>query len=100
MIPEVGWSRTFADPILLPNGSKLRTLRDVGYFIARLPKQVRHAGMTRGDQALMSVVEDSSDTMLPRIGIMRALHRHHKVPAPSPLRRRRDYKLRKAGKGK
>jgi hypothetical protein len=31
--------RTFADPIPLTEGGELRTLRDAGNFIARLPKR-------------------------------------------------------------
>jgi hypothetical protein len=33
-----GWSRKFEDPILLPDGGQLKTLRDAGHFIAKLPK--------------------------------------------------------------
>jgi hypothetical protein len=40
-MPE-GWSRTFADPIILQDGRKLITLRDAGEFITRLPK-TKHA---------------------------------------------------------
>lgn len=34
-----GWSRRFADPILLPNGGTLRTLRDAANYITKLPKR-------------------------------------------------------------
>src|SRR5882762_10509432 len=33
-----GWSREFDDPIPLPRGRRLVTLRDAGYFITKLPK--------------------------------------------------------------
>jgi hypothetical protein len=33
-----GWSRAFDDPIVLPDGSTLRTLRDAGEYVAQLPK--------------------------------------------------------------
>jgi len=33
-----GWDRTLDDPILLPDGRELRTLRDAGNYIASLPK--------------------------------------------------------------
>ncbi len=32
------WDELFDDPILLPDGGKLITLRDAGDYIARLPK--------------------------------------------------------------
>jgi len=37
-LTERGWSRTFDDPIPLPDGGELRTLREAGNFIAKLPK--------------------------------------------------------------
>jgi hypothetical protein len=33
-----GWDRAFDDPIPLPGRGELRTLRDAGNFIAKLPK--------------------------------------------------------------
>jgi hypothetical protein len=38
-MPEKGWHRPFADPIPLPDGGELRTLRDAGNYIAKLPKR-------------------------------------------------------------
>jgi hypothetical protein len=31
---EIGWHRAFFDPIPLPGGGELRTLRDAGEFIS------------------------------------------------------------------
>ena len=36
---DKGSHRTFDDPIPLPDGGELRTLRDAGNFIAKLPKR-------------------------------------------------------------
>jgi hypothetical protein len=33
-----GWSRQFTEPIPLPNGRKLSTLRDAALYITKLPK--------------------------------------------------------------
>jgi hypothetical protein len=33
-----GWNRQFDDPIPLPNGSKLVTLRDAALYVTKLPK--------------------------------------------------------------
>jgi hypothetical protein len=33
-----GWSRKFEDPIELPNGKQLVTLRDAALYITKLPK--------------------------------------------------------------
>jgi len=38
-----GWSREFDDPIPLPRGRRLVTLRDAGYFITKLPKAEHEA---------------------------------------------------------
>jgi len=37
-MPDTGWQRTFDDPIILPDGGELRTLRDAANYITRLPK--------------------------------------------------------------
>jgi hypothetical protein len=36
---EDGWDPTFDDPIPLPGGGELRTLRDAGNYIAKLPRR-------------------------------------------------------------
>ena len=83
MMPDKGWSRTFVDPIPLPGGSELRTLRDAGHFIAKLPKREHDAPRWQAAmQALLLVVEHGGDTMLPRIGMMRALYPGERVPTP------------------
>ena len=38
MKPAVGWARPFDDPILLPGGRELLTLRDAADYIMKLPK--------------------------------------------------------------
>jgi hypothetical protein len=70
-----GWSRPFDDPIPLPGGGKLLTLRDAADYITRLPKREHDAPAWRAAiEALMLVAERGGDTMLPRIGMMRALY--------------------------
>jgi hypothetical protein len=74
-LTDKGWHRTFDDPIPLPDAGELRTLRDAGNFIAGLPKREHDTFAWRAAiQALMLVAEHGGDTMLPRIGIMRALY--------------------------
>jgi hypothetical protein len=82
-MPEKGWNRSFDDPISLPGGGELRTLRDAGNFIAKLPKRDHDApAWLAAIQALMLVVEHGGDTMLPRIGIVRALYPSEGGPTP------------------
>jgi hypothetical protein len=50
-------------------------LRDAGNYIAKLPKAEHDAPeWETAIRALMLVVKHGGDTMLPRIGIIRALH--------------------------
>ena len=75
MMTDKGWQRAFDDPIPLPGGGKLVTLRDAATFITKLPKREHDAPEWRAAiEALMLVAEHGGDTMLPRIGIMRALY--------------------------
>jgi hypothetical protein len=84
-----GWDRAFDDPIPLPDGRELRALRDAGNYIAKLPKAEQHAPewATAIAAALLLVVKHGGDTLLPRIGIMRALRRNHQPPEPTPRKK-------------
>jgi hypothetical protein len=82
-MPDKGWHRTFDDPIPLTGGGELRTLRDAGNYIAKLSKREHDTFARRAAiEALMLVAEHGGDTMLPRIGIMRALYPDGAVPTP------------------
>jgi hypothetical protein len=48
--PVRGWDRAFDDPIPLPNGCELVTLRDAGDYIAKLPKREHDAPESQADQ--------------------------------------------------
>jgi hypothetical protein len=71
-----GWSRVFDDPIQLPDGQELKTLRDAGQYIASLPKRQHNSTEWQAAvEALMLIVEHGGPTMLARIGMMKALNR-------------------------
>jgi hypothetical protein len=72
------WSRKFDEPILLPNGRKLATLKDAGEYITKLPAAEHSATEWQtAMQALMLVATAGhGPTMLARIGIMKALSRN------------------------
>jgi hypothetical protein len=83
------WSRRFDDPIPLPNGRELVTLKDAGDFITKLPKAEHSATEWQtAMKVLILVAEKGGDTMLARMGIMQALHRHDR-PEPAERRRKR-----------
>ena len=69
-----GWARKFDEPIPLPKGKPLVTLREAATCITKLPKAEHDAaGMAGRDEALLLVAEHGGPTMLARIGMMRAL---------------------------
>lgn len=71
-----GWSRKFDEPITMPNGRHLVTLKNAGAFITKLPKAEHTAPEWQAAmEALMLVATRSGPTMLARIGIMKALNR-------------------------
>jgi hypothetical protein len=72
-----GWSREFYDPIPLPRGRQLVTLKDAGTYITKLSKaEQKLAEWQTAMQALLLVVEQNGPTMFARIGMMQALHRN------------------------
>ena len=71
------WTRKFDEPIPVPKGCRLVTLRDAGDYIAKLPKaKYLTAEWQAAMFALMLVVDLNGPTMMARIGMLRALNRH------------------------
>jgi hypothetical protein len=72
-----GWKREFDEPIPLPSGRSLVTLKDAGTYITKLPKS-DHATpeWQAAMESLILVAEQGGPTMFARIGIMRAMNRH------------------------
>jgi hypothetical protein len=90
-----GRSREFDEPIALPDGRKLVTLRDAASYITALPKKEADTREWQtAIEALMLVVEFGGPTMFARIGVMRALNRHH-VPEFNPSRKEYHWGRRK-----
>jgi hypothetical protein len=84
----VSWDQQFSDPIELPSGRKLVTLRDAALYITKLPKAERDAPEWQAAmEALLLVAEHDGPTMFARIGVMRALQRHKRKAAPAPRRK-------------
>ncbi|OAF11764.1 hypothetical protein AYJ54_07850 [Bradyrhizobium centrolobii] len=84
----MGWSARFDDPIALPDGRKLETLRDAGEYIAGLPKVMHDAPEWQAAmEALILVAELGGPTMFARIGFMRALNRGKPNPQVAPRRK-------------
>jgi hypothetical protein len=76
-VTESGWSRKFDEPIPLPKGRQLKTFKDAGNYITKLPKADHMAAEWQvAMEALILVATHGGPTMFARIGVMRALNRH------------------------
>jgi hypothetical protein len=79
-----GWGRAFDDPIALPNGRKLNTLRDAASYITGLPEKMhKRDHWQTAMQALMLCAERGqagADPMLARIAVARAPPRRKPRP--------------------
>lgn len=85
----MAWDQRFCDPITLPGGRKLVTLRDAARYVTTLPKAEHDADEWQAAmQALLLVAEHDGPTMFARIGVMRALRRHQPKAAAAPRRKR------------
>jgi hypothetical protein len=72
------WKRAFDEPIPLPRGRQLVTLEDAGNYITKLPRAEHEAPeWLAAMEALILVATHGGPTTLARIGVMRALNRHH-----------------------
>jgi hypothetical protein len=64
----------FDDPIPLPRGRQLVTLKDAGTYITKLPKAEQQAPEWQtATEALLLGAEHDGPEMFARIGVMRAL---------------------------
>jgi hypothetical protein len=69
-----GGSRQFDEPIPLPKGKPLVTLRDAAPYITKLPKAEHDAPEWQAAmEALLLVAEHDGPTMFARIGLMRSI---------------------------
>ena len=78
-MPKDGWQRRFDDPIALPEGVTLRTLRDaIKYLGKSVPKAEHgHESVTTAATILTQASEGSAAyMMLARIATLKALHRN------------------------
>ncbi len=72
----MSWDQQFFDPIELPKGKKLVTLRGAATYIMKLPKAEHDAEEWQvAMEGLLLVAERGGPTMFARIGVMRALNR-------------------------
>lgn len=86
------WDACFAEPIPLPDGGLLASLRDAGSYITKLPKTEHDA---REWQTAMHVLIEAADHGGPvsfaRLGVSQALHRNDEK-AHEPSRKRTHWR--------
>jgi hypothetical protein len=73
---DTDWQRKFEDPILLPDGRRLYTLRDAADYITDLPEQESKLAQWQVAIEAPILVARSGPTMLARIAFMKALNRN------------------------
>jgi hypothetical protein len=72
----VPWSTSFEDPIILPDGRKLLTLKDAADYLTKLPKKESDLPEWQAAIEALMLCSRGGDTMLARIGVVKALNRH------------------------
>ena len=82
----MAWSTPFEDPIALPGGRKLITLKDAADYITALPKKESDLPEWQTAIEVLMLCSHGGPTMMARIGVMRALNRH-KVREFNPNRK-------------
>ena len=70
------WSTPFEDPIVLPDGRMLLTLKDAADYIMKLPKTESDLPEWQTAIEALMLCSRGGDTMLARIGVMKALNLH------------------------
>ena len=84
----MSWYQRFFDPIILPGGRKLVTLRDAARYITELSTTEQRAQPWQtAAEMLMLVGEDGGDPMFTYIAMMKALRRHEPKAAHAPRRK-------------
>lgn len=83
------WSQAFDDPIPLPDGRELRTLREAADTILALPGQTRQSEHWRvAAQMLLTVAEGRGPLMFADIGMRRAINHGRPAPKKPPRSKR------------
>jgi hypothetical protein len=72
---KTGWSREFDDPIPIPGGQVLVTLRDAADYITSLPKEESDPPEWQTAIEVLMLCSRGGDPMLARIAFMKALNR-------------------------
>ena len=70
----MAWSAPFEDPIVLPDGRKLVTLKDAANYITKLPKKESALPEWQTAIEVLLLCSRGGPTMMARIGMRQALY--------------------------
>jgi hypothetical protein len=70
----MSWSTPFSEPIELPNGRTLVTLKDAASYITSLPKKESALPEWQTAIEVLMLCSCGGDPMMAEIGFMKALH--------------------------
>jgi hypothetical protein len=85
---DMGWHRTFDDPIPLPDGRVLKTLYDAGHYAAALPQALQErAEWQTAAEMLILAAEGQRPVMFADIAMRRALHAGEPASTLAPRRK-------------
>jgi exonuclease I len=74
----VSWSRRFDEPILLPDGREIRTLREVINWLAKEVPKTEHKmeKVQTAAHLVTRAAEHGGPMIFAQMGMMQAIHRH------------------------
>jgi hypothetical protein len=77
-MPNQSWKSKFDEPILLPDGRKLRTLKEAIAWLAKEISKSEHATPKVQTAARMvtEAAENGGPIIFARMGVMQAINRH------------------------
>jgi hypothetical protein len=84
----VTWSRALDDPIPLPDGRSIETLREAGQFIVALGKARERPEWQAAAEVVLMAAEGKGPLMHARIGVLRALNAGKPDPKLSPRKKK------------
>ena len=88
------WSASFENPIILPNGRKLLTLKDAADYVTKPPKKESDLPEWQTAIEVLLLCSRGGPTMMARIGVMKALNRNVE-PVFNPERKETHWGKRK-----
>jgi hypothetical protein len=77
----LSWSKAFSEPIPLPDGTEIDTLRDAIRYLAKSIPAREHKlpAVQAAALCVTQAAENGGSMMMARVGMMQAIHRHERA---------------------